>query len=101
MSYAVRKDQKGYRAVSGIEDVYDNEYYSEVIPDLNPKKTFEEDLQELENQYTSDVDSIIRNFNIATLNNNEEEISILKKSWGVLKLKYDEDIKKLKKYHKV
>lgn len=36
MSYAVRNDQRGYRAVSGPDDVVEGEYYSETEPVLAP-----------------------------------------------------------------
>lgn len=62
MSYAVKKDLTGWRAVNSIEDIDPIiEYFSETTIEIQePVKTKQEKLQELAEQYNTDLFSLQR-----------------------------------------
>ncbi|MWK54699.1 hypothetical protein GO594_01795 [Pseudomonas otitidis] len=68
MSYAVRNDRRGLRAVNGPEDVGPGEFFSEIIVDIEPPaKTYKTELAEVNSSYQSDVDAMNKAFAIAYL----------------------------------
>lgn len=74
MSYAVRNDGQGFRAVNGLDDVGADEYYSEnPIEILPPAPTYQSELAELNSAWQSKVDGYNRSFALAALSDGPSE----------------------------
>lgn len=68
MSYAIRNDLQGWRAVEGPGDVGPDEYYSESpIEVLPPAPTYQSELADLNRSYQSDIEGFKQAFSLAYL----------------------------------
>lgn len=68
MSYAIRNDKQGWRAVSGPDEVGHGEYYSEApIEILPPAPTYQSELAELNKVYQADIENFKQAFSLAHL----------------------------------
>lgn len=76
MSYAIRNDRQGYRAVNGPDDVGTDEFFSgEPIEILPPAPTYQSELSELNVYWQKQVDSYNRAFAVAALSDGPTEDS--------------------------
>lgn len=74
MSYAIRNDKKGFRAVGGPDDVGPDEYYSETpIEILPPAPTYQSELAELNDALQVKIDGYNKAFAIAALSDGASE----------------------------
>lgn len=102
MSYAVRKDKQGFRAVNGPEDIGEDEFYSEEVPSLTLDKSFEQALSELEEDYQKRVDVKIKDYLVAFLEEGTPETKqkSIKEEYLELKNIHQTAIENLKKQYK-
>ncbi len=76
MSYAVRNDRQGFRAVNGPEDVSTDEFFSEEpIEILPPSPNYQSELAELNREYQSDTESYKQAYSLAFLADGPQEQS--------------------------
>lgn len=73
MSYAVRNDGKGWRAVSGPEDISADEYFSETIPAKTNAQLMSEELAGLSAAYNADILGFNLNWLTAARNDGSTE----------------------------
>lgn len=74
MSYAIRNDGQGFRAVEGPEDIGPDEYFSEnPIEILPPPPTYQSELAELNSAWQQKVDEYNRSFAVAALSDGPSE----------------------------
>lgn len=59
MSYAIRKDGLGWRAVNSADDVMDNETFSEIQP-VTPPPTQDQIIKQYESALDAHLDSVAR-----------------------------------------
>lgn len=76
MSYAVRNDGRGFRAVNGPDDVGTDEYFSdEPVEILPPAPTYQSELAELNAAWQLKVDDYNRSFALSALSDGPSEES--------------------------
>ncbi len=100
MSYAVRNDRQGFRAVGGAEDVLPGEFFSEeLIEILPPAPTYQSELTALNAEYQTDVDKFNRSFAIAYLSDGpsqESKQATIRAQYEVRKTQHAENVAALK-----
>lgn len=67
MSYAIRNDRQGWRAVDSLEDVLEGEYYSNEPIEIVKAVTYATELADLNTAYQLDVDAFSKAFSNAYL----------------------------------
>lgn len=104
MGYAIRNDQQGWRAVTDPEDVGPDEFYSEEIPVLNPVKSFQQALSELNAAYQNNVKVLNENYAMAALMDGPSEAAkqaIIRDQYTALKNKHLTDVQNLKNMYEI
>lgn len=68
MGYAIRNDHQGWRAVASVDDVLDDEYFSESPIEIpSPEPTYQSELTALNTEWQLKVDGYNKSFAIAAL----------------------------------
>lgn len=104
MGYAIRNDQQGWRSVNGPEDVGPDEFYSEEIPVLNPIKTFQQALDELNRAYQAQVEILNKNYAMAALMDGPSEPTkqaLIRQQYLDLKASHLVDVQNLKNQYEI
>lgn len=78
MSYAIRNDNQGWRAVGSVEDVGPDEYFSPTpIEIVAPPTTYKEALATLNAIYQTDVSKLNQSYALALLSDGPTEAAKL------------------------
>lgn len=100
MSYAVRNDRQGFRAVNGPEDVGPGEFFSEEPIEIRPPApTYHSELAALNAEYQADVDKFNRSFAVAYLSDGpsqETKQATIRAQYEVRKTQHAENVAALK-----
>lgn len=100
MSYAVRNDKQGFRAVSGPDEVQEDEYYSVSPIEIHPPAaTYQSELTELNAAYQLEVDKFNRAFAVAYLSDGpsqESKQAAIRAQYEVRKAQHANDVIDLK-----
>ena len=76
MSYAIRNDRQGWRAVQGPEDVLSGEYYSSEVIGISPlPTTYKQSLDSLNVTYQADVAKLNNAFALTLLAEGPSEVA--------------------------
>lgn len=68
MGYAIRNDKQGWRAVGGVDDVLEGEYYSDdPVEIVAPARTYKQELDLLNTIYQADVAKLNNAFALTML----------------------------------
>ncbi len=100
MSYAVRNDRQGFRAVGAPEDVLPGEFFSEEPIEIRPPApTYQSELAALNAEYQADVDKFNRSFAVAYLSDGlsqETKQATIRAQYEVRKTQHAENVAALK-----
>lgn len=105
MSYAIRNDGQGFRAVSSPEDVLDGEYYSEEpIEIVPPAPTYKTALDSLNSTYQVDVQKLNSSYALALLADGPSEaakMAAIRSQYEARKAQHAADLAALKNQYEV
>lgn len=95
MSYAIRKDGKGWRAVNSPDDVMSDETYSETIPEKTKAQLKREELQSLAKVFNENTKALDIAWLAAAradgVNEDTRKAAVIAEV-SALQAKYDEDV---------